>query len=353
MKKFITFFSSLIVLIVSVIMYVGYAHRLPYGAWDKKFPLPAEVVTGVKEITESYSHSSLYEQGDFFGMSSSGLLYLLGSISLSLLVFGLLVVGLLVMCRNIVANIANKINKVRKEKKRKIDTVTENKRINLGRDDEHIDVSDLYRDSRDQEIDTSEVNEEEGDIKSIFSDLESTPSEPTTVSAKIKNKFIIPEHLLSDEMEDIYMFTNVETVVSMFQNQATERQFELIIAVLRPEFSEYVELFSEDVRNRISRQILQHHMLGLKREEAGISPGQFSAQDKRMNEAERETICRRFVPKNIKHLSERGSEIIGKVFSLTEQQKVQQFTLSQTEDWQDISLRNLVEVMQAPVVSSE
>ena len=72
---------------------------------------------------------------------------------------------------------------------------------------------------------------------------------------------------------------------------------------------------------------------------------QFQQQDKRVYEAESETFLRRYMPAAEKIRSTEMQECAGKTYDLVAQATVQKRFLSESEDWEYISLRNAVEIL--------
>ena len=164
--------------------------------------------------------------------------------------------------------------------------------------------------------------------------------------------FNIPEELRTGQFEDEKFFYNINKVVAAAQTNPEESVLIVGITVLRPEFLPHMDKLTDSVKKRIGRQVMQYHAMRLKRAEKHISPIQFASQDRRMSEVDRETICRRFLPKNAGHVPEDARHHIGRVYTLTEQYQIQQSTQSGADDWQDVSLRTLVSVMKLPVKPS-
>lgn len=303
--------------------HIGTVYRLPYALKDSGMTPIIKVEHVVRNTKQYYMESFLYKQNDPLKIAETGalLLFVLPGGFLILLGGGIL--------------IAPMLRSLMPRKKKKAPPPSKRKAIPVpSAASSHSPAS---ASSADANFNIAELD------KIIGGDEEEEQSDEPK-----RRSFLIPDELM-DEDTDKELFHDIEKVVALSQANLSERQMILAVTVLRPQFLPHISQMSDEVKNRLGRQIIQYHVLRLKREEKGISSDQFASQDKRMTELERETICRRYTPRNVGDLPESTRRLVGMVYTLNEQSKVQQSTLSDAEDWQDISLRNFVSVMNKPV----
>ncbi len=172
-----------------------------------------------------------------------------------------------------------------------------------------------------------------------------------TTSGEVKKskQIVVNEDILEDDDGDDDLFSNIERVIALSHSVLTAADKKMLIDRLRPEFLPYESMFSEEVTEIIAKQILNHFIVKNKRAQIGIAPAQFRLQDQKMNEIERETICRRFLPKNTAALTDEAKQSVGRILTVLYQAETQQSTMSQADDWVDMSLRNMVDIMSIEV----
>ena len=151
------------------------------------------------------------------------------------------------------------------------------------------------------------------------------------------------ETVSEDGDEDI--FSDIGRVISMAHGRLDKEEQTTVFRRLLPDVVPYMDGLDKEASRRIASQALNHYIVDRKRTEDNLMADQFRVQDEKMDDLGRETICRRFMPRNLDRLSEEAKRYIGKTFSLNRQVEIQQATLTQSDDWQDISLRNIAEVM--------
>ena len=151
------------------------------------------------------------------------------------------------------------------------------------------------------------------------------------------------ETVSEDGDEDI--FSDIGRVISMAHGRLDKEEQATVFRRLLPDVVPYMDGLDKEASRRIASQALNHYIVDRKRTEDNLMADQFRVQDEKMDDLGRETICRRFMPRNLDRLSEEAKRYIGKTFSLNRQVEIQQATLTQSDDWQDISLRNIAEVM--------
>lgn len=143
-------------------------------------------------------------------------------------------------------------------------------------------------------------------------------------------------------------FNDIRKIIALSHASLGESQSRQVFRVLKPELVPYQNMFTPDVADRMAKQILDHYIVNYRRSEAGMTPDQFRVQDEKMNELARETLCRRYLPPSAENVNAAERAIIGKVYTLTAQSRIQQETLTQSENWRDISLRNAVDILSMP-----
>ena len=179
--------------------------------------------------------------------------------------------------------------------------------------------------------------------------LESDENNPLNLYKKLQNLSS------ADEAEEVaitpqerVIFSDTSAVVAMMHGNLPAEKTELILRVLRPDLAKYADQMEPAAKGRICRQLLTHFILVAKRTEKNISPDQYRIQDQRRVEVERETIARRFMPRESRPAGDEHASKIGKVYAIIDGANLQQKTNSGAEDWQDISLLNIAEVMKKP-----
>ena len=161
----------------------------------------------------------------------------------------------------------------------------------------------------------------------------------------------IDESWIDEGEDENDLFSDIEKVISLSHSAMEEDEIVMVLRKLNPDLLQFTDQLSLDVQERFTKQSLSIYIINAKRSEKSITPDQFRIQDVRMNELIRETIVRRFLPQSKGHLSETAVALIGNVYTLQEQAKIQQSTHSHAEDWRDMSVRNAVDVLKIePVV---
>lgn len=149
------------------------------------------------------------------------------------------------------------------------------------------------------------------------------------------------------EEEDEDMFKDIDKVVSFSQNILEREDCEMVVNRLRPDIAAVMDQLDEEgVIDVLAKQLLLRHIIDYRRTKAKIDPQQFRLQDKKLNEIEQATICLRFMPHDTSNLNDVAQEKYGKIFSAFNQARVQQETLSDAEDWHNMSLRNFMAILQ-------
>ena len=332
--------ASAFIISGALAFHIGSVYGLPYAVKDRRAQSIIEAEAFVRGVKRYYMDSALYKQNDPLKIADSGakLLFAVPG-GLLILLGGVLLMTPLLSSMGVSVRKRRAIRAAEKkaaQAKKKTDVPASNTSKASGAGTAFA-------------TGTAAGTVEIGgfDISSLEKMISSEDEIDQTGEPKRK-RFLVPDELM-DETTDKEMFHDIEKVVALSQSIMSERYLLLSVTVLRPGFIPYIGLLNDRARDRLGRQIIQYHVLRLKREEEGISADQFAVQDKRMTEIERETICRRYMPKSTDDLPEETFKLIGKVYTLTEQSRVQQSTLSDAEDWQDMSLRNFVSVMSEPV----
>jgi len=141
------------------------------------------------------------------------------------------------------------------------------------------------------------------------------------------------------------IFSDIGKVISLSHSTMEEHEIHIVLRRLNPALLDFAEELPHEVQATFAKQALNIYIISTKRSEKDMTPDQFRIQDQRMNELLRETIARRFIPSKTEHLSPNALPLIGKVYTLSEQAKIQQETQSQAEDWHDMSVRNATDIM--------
>ena len=172
------------------------------------------------------------------------------------------------------------------------------------------------------------------------------------ISASSRYRMEIDESLLQHQplSEEEKIFESLANVIALGQSKLEDTKIRAIFNVLRPDILKGIDLCTPVAIEKIAKQVLAHYVLTQKRAEKNMSADQFRLQDERTNELARETIARRFIPLRPEQVPPNMADSIGKIYDLSEQAEIQQkAAFGQIEDWQDISLRNITSVMEAPL----
>ena len=138
----------------------------------------------------------------------------------------------------------------------------------------------------------------------------------------------------------------VEKLVLLEQSEMSDDDHRELLEEYYPALMQFWDLFGDaETKEAISRQIIQSQRLYAKRQEAGITPHQFRIFETRAQNMERDTVGRRYMPKDLTKVPPHGKEIIGKAFSLAQQAVHQQRVLADSSEWLDFSLVNAAEVL--------
>lgn len=155
----------------------------------------------------------------------------------------------------------------------------------------------------------------------------------------------IDESLLDVEEDIAESMRDINYLVTISQGTVEPEICEHVIQMFRPDMKRYMHWFNEQSTDKLVHQILESVILRHHRQSESMTADQFQAQDARINECERQTFARRYMPAKQKITSGDMHEHVGKVFDLPDQAKVQQKFAGEADDWMDLSLRNVVDAM--------
>ena len=135
--------------------------------------------------------------------------------------------------------------------------------------------------------------------------------------------------------------TKIARLVQFEQKILTPRDCENVVKAYSPKTAGRVKIMSTGFLNVFARKLLAAERIRAGRARQGISPKQFGNLQERLVELEREIIGRLLMPKNPDKIPAEAREHIGFAFDLTGQQKVQQQSSTEADDWIDISMNNI------------
>ncbi|WOV90510.1 MAG: hypothetical protein R1F54_08200 [Candidatus Zeuxoniibacter abyssi] len=187
--------------------------------------------------------------------------------------------------------------------------------------------------------------DDKGSLKQVAVSLESVRrvSEASKTSAAVGVN--IDESLLDIPEDELADYKDINKMVALFHSALSVEQCKRTLRVLHPGLMAYIDIMTESALLEIAKQVLDATIIRHKRQEKGITPDQFRLQNENLNRTEQETICRRYMPRDISQLPQEHWDKIGRVFIVTEQSQIQQDLLSDTADWRDISLKNAHTIM--------
>ena len=147
----------------------------------------------------------------------------------------------------------------------------------------------------------------------------------------------------------IAKYRTLNYLVTISQGDMREDSALLIIKIYRPDLVDHLDSFSSSSMSALALQIVRAVILRHRRSEAGRSDQQFRAQDDRMRQCENEIFARRYMPTKKHRVHEKMKENLGRVFALHEQDKLQHEFRGESDEWADLSVRNISTIMSAPV----
>ena len=119
------------------------------------------------------------------------------------------------------------------------------------------------------------------------------------------------------------------------------------VQMFRPDLVKYLDMFEGKSTMQLALQIINSVILRHHRTKEDITADQFKVQDDRINECERATFARRYLPARNKITSDDMRAAVGKVYEVNEQAVIQKKFTGEAEDWADVSLRNAKEILTA------
>ena len=182
---------------------------------------------------------------------------------------------------------------------------------------------------------------------STISDNLLQDSAKTSASASNAPATAIDDSLLDPEDDSFVDLRNIKNLVTLNQGFINPEDCQRILKMFRSDLLEFVPKFNEDAVEQLSHRVLESIIMRERRQIKEITADQFKVQDRRLNEIERETFARRYMPLASKVTSPRMQEIVGRAYDLIGQSKLQKEFLGEAEDWVDVSLRNAKDVMSA------
>lgn len=167
------------------------------------------------------------------------------------------------------------------------------------------------------------------------------PSQTTSTAAPVT----IDDSLLNQEEDPFEALRDINNLVTLNQGFIEQENRERVLQMFRPDLLEFVPKFNENAVEQLAHRILESIIMRHRRQLKEITADQFNVQDKRLNEIERATFARRYMPSANKINSPRIREIVGRAYDLQGQSELQKEFLGEAEDWMDVSLRNAKDVM--------
>ena len=181
----------------------------------------------------------------------------------------------------------------------------------------------------------------------LISDIRKETVDETAKKGGAVKKISIDDSLLDPEEEKFSeKLRDVGYLVQIAQGDLMPDDSPEVVRMFRPDLAEYLDLFEGSSTLELALQIVRAVILRHHRTKEDTTADQFKAQDDRINECERHTFARRFMPAKHKITSDMRA-VIGKVYSVNEQAAVQQQFSGEAEDWADLSLRNAKDVLAA------
>ena len=140
---------------------------------------------------------------------------------------------------------------------------------------------------------------------------------------------------------------NVPSLTALSESPLTAEICHKLLAKFHPELHSFINLFDDEALFDFTRHFLACLILRHRQNEKDLTAEEFRQRERRLNEAQRETVVRRYMPKAAAGLA--AKEHIGRVFSLSRQHQIQQDGGGGADDWMDISMRNAQAVLSLPV----
>lgn len=167
-------------------------------------------------------------------------------------------------------------------------------------------------------------------------------------------KFAIDESFLEEEEDELTKkLRSIGFLVQLAQGDIDSESATGAIKVYRPDLVEYLDLFEGKSKTYLALQIINSVILRHRRVKDDITADQFQTQDTRINECERATFARRYMPAKNKITNDKIRATVGKVYDVNEQALVQQKFSGEAEDWRDLSLRTAKEELSAKTALEE
>ena len=189
----------------------------------------------------------------------------------------------------------------------------------------------------------SVYEEDKGSLKQVEVSLEKIRAKVSETNTD--HGFNIDESLLDIPEDELADYKDINKIIAMFHSALTDEECRRTVRVLHPGLLVYIDIMTESALLGIAKQVLSASIIRHKRQAKGITPDQFRLQNESLNRTELETICRRYMPRDVILLPQEHWDKIGRVFIVTEQSEIQQELLSDTADWRDISLKNAHVIM--------
>ena len=112
----------------------------------------------------------------------------------------------------------------------------------------------------------------------------------------------IDESLLDIPEDELADYKDINKMVALFHSALSVEQCKRTLRVLHPGLMAYIDIMTESALLEIAKQVLDATIIRHKRQEKGITPDQFRLQNENLNRTEQETICRRYMPRDISQL---------------------------------------------------
>ena len=155
----------------------------------------------------------------------------------------------------------------------------------------------------------------------------------------------IDESLLDIPEDELADYKDINKMVALFHSALSVEQCKRTLRVLHPGLMAYIDIMTESALLEIAKQVLDATIIRHKRQEKGITPDQFRLQNENLNRTEQETICRRYMPRDISQLPQEHWDKIGRVFYRYRTIANTARSPQRYADWRDISLKNAHTIM--------